>query len=105
MMESALALPYRETNLRWGVGDKVANPGEAVDILDLIEDHQGKDFSHPGNSTKQVNCHRVMVGNLGVDLPFYRKDLLVDCIHERNIHLDAGANHGVGESFCYTDTI
>jgi len=54
---------------------------------------------------EQVNGYGVMFRNLCVDLSLDSEDLLVKGIHECNIHLDSGTNHGVGESVCYACAI
>ena len=79
------------------VGDEVADPWEAVDVVDFVEDHQGEDFPDTGDSAKQVNGYGIMVGNVRVDLSFEREDLCVKGLHECGIHLDGGTDHGVGE--------
>ena len=80
------------------VGDEVTDPWEAVDVVDLVEDHHGEDFAHSGNTSKQVYGYGIMFRNLC-------EDLLVKGAHECSIRLDTGTNHRVCEAICYTYTI
>jgi hypothetical protein len=52
-----------------------------------------------------VYVHGIVFGDLGVDLPFDRQDLVVEGIQERDVHLDTGANHRVGEAFAFIGAI
>ena len=87
------------------VGDEVTDLWEAVDVVDLVEDHQGEDFPHAGDTSKQVYGHGIMFRNLCDDLSFDREYLLVKGVHECDIRLDTGTNHRVCEAICYTQTI
>ncbi len=53
------------------VGDEVTDLWEAVDVVDLVEDHQGEDFPDAGDTAKQVNGYGIMFRNLCVDLSFF----------------------------------
>ncbi len=87
------------------IGDEVTDLLEAVDVVDLVEDHQGEDFTHAGDTSKQVYGHGIMFRNLCYDLSFDSEDLLVKGVHECGIRLDTGTNHRVCEAICYTYTI
>jgi len=87
------------------VGDEVANRGKTVDVVDLVEDHQGQGFPYTGNTAKQMNGHRIVFRNLGVDLSFDREDLLMKGIHQCPIHLHSSAHHRVVEAPAYAGTI
>ena len=87
------------------VGDEVSHPWEAAYVVDLVEDHQGQGFSHTRDSSKQMNGHRIVFGNLAVDLPLDGEDLLVDGIHQCGIHLHAGTDIRVSETRIYVGTI
>jgi len=87
------------------VRDEVTDLWEAVDVVYLVEDHQGEDFTNTGDTAKQVNGYGIMFGNLCVDLAFDSEDLLVEGVQECDIHLDSGTNHRVGEAVTYTGTI
>jgi hypothetical protein len=82
-------------------GDEVADPWEAVDAVDFVEDHQGEDFPDAGDGAKEVNGYGIMVGNVCADLPFDSEDLFVKSVHECAVHPDGGTDHRVGESVFY----
>jgi len=46
------------------VGDEVTDLWEAVDVVDLVEDHQGDDFTDAGYTAKQVYGHGIMFRNI-----------------------------------------
>ena len=87
------------------VGDEVTDPWEAVDVVDLVEDHKGEDFPDTGDGTKQVNGYGIMIRNLCIDLSFDGEDLCVKGVHECAVHLDGGTDHRVGESVFDTGAI
>jgi hypothetical protein len=87
------------------VGDEVTDLWEAVDVVDLVENHEGEDFPDAGNSTKQMNGYGIMFGNVCIDLSFGSKDLLVKGVHECAVHPGRGTNHGFGESVFSTGAI
>ncbi len=87
------------------IGDEVTDPWEAVDVVDLVEDHQGEDFTHAWDTSKKVYGHGIMFRNLCDDLSFDSEDLLVNGVHECGIRFDTDTNHRVCEAICYTYTI
>jgi hypothetical protein len=97
--------PTREQLRKPRAGDEVADSRESVDVVDFVENHEGEDFPDAGDSAEQMNGYGIMVRNECVDLSFDREYLFVKGVHECDIHLDGGTDHGVGETVFDTAAI
>jgi hypothetical protein len=101
----ALACRFMSAFHQSGVGDEVSHRWEAADVVNLVEDDQGQGFAYTGDASQQMNGHRVVFRNLGVDLPFDGEDLLMDGIHQYCIHFHTGADYRVCEAAAYAGTV
>ena len=52
-----------------GVGTKVLNSGEAIYIVDFIQDHQGQDGTDTGDRAQQVQGVVIMLAGGFFDMP------------------------------------
>ena len=71
-----------------GIGDKVLDCGEALDVVDLVEHDQGQNPTDAVHGTKPVKSIDIMdLGILG-DVKLHLGEQLIVVIDEREVHLD-----------------
>ena len=78
------------------LGDKILDSGEAVDILDVVEQHEAKNLANAGHGLQQIEGVRVMVFGRVDDGTF---DVAKQCViggDERQINCDTLVDGWVG---------
>ena len=87
------------------VGHELLHPREAVDIVDLVEEHQGQDLADPRHRAQPVIGVDVMhLGGLSqVQLQLPEQPIVV--VDQCQVALDALAHRGIGEVVGQPDTV
>ena len=80
-----------------GVGEEVADVGEAGDVVDFIEEDQGQDLADAGNGEESVIGVAIVDLGVAVEIEFEFADLGIVGVDESEIGLDAALDAGMGE--------
>jgi hypothetical protein len=84
------------------VGHKVLYPGEAGEVLDLIEDDQGQDLANAGHRLQTGEALRVMALGGARDIEFHLASQLVVVVDEGHVHCNGLAHARVREVLFHT---
>src|SRR5262245_56554492 len=81
-----------------GVGEELADLGEAADVVDLVEEDEGQDLADAGHGAQAVEGLGIIdLGRAG-QIQFETADLLIVGIDQGQIDFDVLANTEVGEA-------
>jgi hypothetical protein len=80
-----------------GVGGEVLNPGESLDVLNLVENDEGEDGTDAVDGSQEIKGVGVVPPGDAEDVAFEVPYHTVEVIDEIEIGLDASSNARVGE--------
>jgi len=80
-----------------GIRRKLLHAVEARDVVNLIEDRQRKHLADAGHGPEAVERIAVMALRLAHDCQLEIRDEIVVALKQREVHINALANTGIGE--------
>src|SRR5262249_18102985 len=87
------------------IGDKLLNPREATDVMNLVKNRQGQDLTDARNRTQQVEGVVILLFGLAGDEEFELVEQAVIEVDQRQVRRDAGLNGRIGEALGHPATI
>jgi len=79
------------------VGDEVPHVGEALDVVQLVEQHQRQDLADAGNRLQPLIGLRIVDPSATNQVEFQGSNLFVEMLGQGEVALDATARARVGE--------
>jgi hypothetical protein len=95
----ALARRFFGTLDETAVGDEILYPGEALDVMDFIEQHQTQDLADPRHRAQQVQRVRIMLLGRFEHGQFHVTEEVVVVANQGEIHVDALLHGRIGKPF------
>jgi hypothetical protein len=80
------------------VGDKILDPGETPDVVDLVEEDEAEDLAHPWDAPEQVPAVDIVSFGALLDVALELTEEAVIEVEKLEIDLDALAHGGVREA-------
>ena len=71
------------------IGDEVLDCGEAVDIVDFVEENEAEDFAHSRDASKPIPAVDIVRFGLFDDVEFEGAEQLVVEVEKLEVDLDA----------------
>ena len=87
------------------IGGEILHPREAVDLMDVVEQHETKDLADAGHRLQQIQRVGVMVLGGFDDGEFDVAQQRIVVGDEREIHFDALLHRRIGKAFSDSFTI
>jgi hypothetical protein len=87
------------------IGDEFLHAGEAADIMDFVEQHEGQDLADPWDRAQALEgLHIVLFGGLH-DRPLKVREQAVVVVDQREVHLDALLDGGIRKALRHTNSV
>jgi hypothetical protein len=80
-----------------GIGGEVLDPGETVDVVDLVEDDEREDGPDAVDGPQEIEGVGIVVPGISEDVAFEIAREAIEMVDELEIDLDASSNVGVNE--------
>lgn len=88
-----------------GVGSEILNSGKTVNVVDLVEDREGKDFPDAVHGSQEMEGGGIVQSGRAEDIVFQGAEETIVMADEIEIEFDAAPDAGIDELLSYSLTV